>query len=246
MRQEDIWNTETAQSYDADDRGMFAPAVLGPLVDRLAALAGSGPALEFAVGTGRVAIPLAERGVPVTGIELSQPMINRLREKASEAAVPVLAGDMATTRAPGEFTLVYLVYNTIGNLLTQSEQVECFRNAARHLAPGGRFVIELGVPELRSMPPGSDAVVFHHSDGYIGLDTYDVVKQHLVSYHFRFDDSRQAHLTRSPHRYIWPAELDLMGQLAGFSLESRHADWRGAPFTAESGSHVSVYRLPAA
>ena len=246
MGQEDIWNTETAQSYDTEDRGMFAPEMLGPVVDRLAALAGSGRALEFAVGTGRVAIPLAERGVPVTGIELSEPMITRLREKVSEAALPVITGDMATTRAPGEYTLVYLVYNTIGNLLTQAEQVECFRNAARHLGPGGRFVIELGVPELRALPPGQDAVVFHNSPGYIGLDTYDVVKQHLTSYHFRFGDSRQASLSRSPHRYIWPAELDLMAQLAGFDLESRHADWQGAEFTAESGSHVSVYRLPVA
>jgi SAM-dependent methyltransferase len=244
MRHEDIWNTETAQRYDTEDRGMFAPEVLSPIVDRLAGLAGSGRALEFAVGTGRVAIPLAERGVPVTGIELSEPMIARLREKASEEALPVITGDMATTRAPGEFTLVYLVYNTIGNLLTQAEQVECFRNAARHLVPGGRFVIELGLPELRSMPPGSDAVVFHNEPGYIGVDSYDVVKQHLISYHFHFDDSRQAYLSRSPHRYIWPAELDLMGQLAGFSLESRHADWHGSEFTAESGSHVSVYRLP--
>ena len=246
MGQEDIWNTETAQSYDTEDRGMFAPEMLGPVVDRLAALAGSGRALEFAVGTGRVAIPLAERGVPVTGIELSEPMITRLREKVSEAALPVIAGDMATTRAPGEYTLVYLVYNTIGNVLTQAEQVECFRNAARHLGPGGRFVIELGVPELRALPPGQDAVVFHNDPGYIGLDTYDVVKQHLTSYHFRFGDSREAYLSRSPHRYIWPAELDLMAQLAGFDLESRHADWQGAEFTAESGSHVSVYRLPVA
>jgi SAM-dependent methyltransferase len=246
MRQEDIWNTETAQSYDRDDRGMFAPDVLGPTVDRLAGLAGDDPALEFAVGTGRVAIPLAERGVPVTGIELSGAMLARLREKASESALPVVTGDMATTRVPGQFTLVYLVYNTISNLLTQAEQVECFRNAARHLVPGGRFVIELGLPELRSMPPGSDAVVFHNQSGYIGVDSYDLVQQHLISYHFRFDDSRQAYLSRSPHRYIWPSELDLMGQLAGFALESRHADWKGSEFTSESVSQVAVYRLPAA
>jgi SAM-dependent methyltransferase len=246
MRQEDIWDTETAQSYDTPGEEMFAPEVLGPTVDRLAELAGSGRALEFAIGTGRVAIPLAERGVPVTGIELSGPMIARLREKADEAAIPVLAGDMATTRAPGGYTLVYLVFNTISNLLTQAEQVECFRNAARHLVPGGRFVIELGVPSLRSMPPGQDAVVFRNTPGYLGVDTFDVVQQHETSLHFRFDDSRQAYLSRSPHRYIWPAELDLMGQLAGFGLESRHADWRGSEFTAESASHVSVYRLPSA
>lgn len=249
MRQEDIWDAEVARDYDRSDGGMFAAEVLGPTVDRLAELAGSGRALEFAIGTGRVAVPLAGRGVPVTGIELSPPMISQLREKADEAAIPVINGDMATSQAPGEYSLVYLVYNTIGNLLTQAEQVECFRNAARHLSPGGRFVIELGVPELRVLPPGQSAVVFESSPGYIGLDTYDVLNQHLTSHHFYFDESRrarQARLVRSPHRYIWPAELDLMGQLAGFELESRHADWGGTEFTAESTSHVSVYRLPTA
>jgi SAM-dependent methyltransferase len=213
-------------------------------VDRLARLAGEGAALEFAIGTGRVAVPLAGRGVPVTGIELSPPMVEQLRTKADEARIPVIIGDMATTAAPGEYTLVYLVFNTVSNLLTQAEQVECFRNAARHLGPGGRFVIELWVPELRKLPPGQTATVWHSESGYIGLDTYDVLRQHVVSHHFHFDDSRQAELFRSPHRYIWPAELDLMAQLAGFELESRHADWDGAEFTAESRSHVSVYRLP--
>jgi SAM-dependent methyltransferase len=246
MRQEDIWDTEVARGYDTPGTGMFAPEVLGPAVDRLAELAGDGPALEFAIGTGRVAIPLSGRGVPVTGIELSRPMIEQLRAKADEAAIPVIAGDMATTRAPGSYTLVYLVYNTISNLLTQREQVACFRNAARHLTPGGRFVIELEVPELRRLPPGQQATVFTAEPGYIGLDTYDVLHQRLVSHHFTFGTGRQARLLRSPHRYIWPAELDLMGQLAGFELESRHADWAGAEFTAESRSHVSVYRLPVA
>jgi len=170
-------------------------------------------------------------------------MIEQLRAKAGEEAIPVIAGDMATIRAPGEYTLVYLVYNTISNLLTQGEQVACFRNAARHLTPGGRFVIELEVPELRRLPPGQQATVFTSEPGYIGLDTYDVVHQRLVSHHFYFDHGRQARLFRSPHRYIWPAELDLMAQLAGFELEARHADWAGAEFTAESRSHVSVYLL---
>ena len=246
MRQEDIWDAEVAQDYDRSDSDMFGPEILGPTVDRLAGYAGSGRALEFAIGTGRVAIPLSERGVPVTGIELSRPMIGRLREKADETAIPVINGDMTTARAPGQYSLVYLVYNTIGNLLTQAEQVECFRNAARHLSPGGRFVIELGVPGLRVLPPGQSAAVFESSPGYIGLDTYDVLHQHLVSHHFYFDEGRQARLIRSPHRYIWPAELDLMGQLAGFGLESRHADWLGTEFTAESPSHVSVYRIPTA
>jgi SAM-dependent methyltransferase len=244
MEQDGIWDAEIAEGYDTPGRGMFAPEVLGPAVDRLAGLADGGRALEFAIGTGRVAIPLAERGVPVTGIELSQPMIDRLRQKADDATVPVIAGDMAAARAPGEYTLVYLVYNTISNLLTQAEQVACFRNAARHLTPGGRFVIELWVPELRRLPPGQQAVVWQTSPGYIGLDTYDLLAQHVVSHHFRFDDNRQARLFRSQHRYIWPAELDLMAQLAGFELEARHADWFGAEFTAESRSHVSVYRVP--
>ncbi|MEV4616763.1 class I SAM-dependent methyltransferase [Kitasatospora sp. NPDC049258] len=232
MLQREMWDDRTARSYDTPGAGMFAPAVLGPAVDRLVELAGGGRALEFAIGTGRVAVPLAERGVPVSGIELSEPMIDRLRTKA-DAAVPVVVGDMATARVPGEFQLVYLVYNTISNLLTQAEQVACFRNAARHLAPGGRFVIELWVPELRKLPPG-----------HLGLDTYDVLRQQVVSHHVRFDPEggREARLSRSPHRYIWPAELDLMAELAGMTPESRHADWTGGEFTAESRSHVSVYR----
>ncbi|AUY53007.1 class I SAM-dependent methyltransferase [Streptomyces sp. CB01881] len=246
MEQDQVWDDHAARNYDTPGTGMFAPEVLEPAVDRLAELAYGGRALEFAIGTGRVAVPLAGRGVPVTGIELSLPMIGRLRTKADEAEIPVVVGDMATARAPGAYTLVYLVYNTISNLLTQSEQVACFRNAARHLAPGGRFVIELWVPELRRLPPGQPATVFHSEPGYIGLDTYDVLQQHVVSHHFRFDGSRQAELFRSPHRYVWPAELDLMAQLAGFALESRHADWEGSDFTADSRSHVSVYRLPAA
>lgn len=246
MRQEDIWDEAAAQRYDTPGTGMFASEVLGPAVDRLAGLAGDGRALEFAIGTGRVAVPLAGRGVPVTGIELSRPMIGQLRTKADEAAIPVIAGDMTTARAPGTYTLVYLVYNTISNLLTQSAQVACFRNAARHLTPGGRFVIELWVPELRKLPPGQQATVWQCEPGYIGLDTYDVLHQQVVSHHVTFGTGTRAQIFRSPHRYIWPAELDLMAQLAGFELEARHADWAGAEFTAESRSHVSVYRLPPA
>jgi SAM-dependent methyltransferase len=245
VRQEDVWNREAAQDYDTPGTGMFAPEVLGPAVDRLAELAGAGRALEFAIGTGRVAVPLAGRGVPVAGIELSGPMIEQLRTKADETAIPVIAGDMTTARAPGAYTLVYLVYNAISNLPTQAEQVACFRNAARHLTPGGRFVIELWVPQLRTLPPGQPATVWASEPGYIGLDTYDVLHQQVVSHHFRFGAGQEARLFRSPHRYIWPSELDLMAQLAGFELEARHADWAGAEFTAESPSHVSVYRLAA-
>jgi len=245
MRQEEIWDMDAAQKYDTPGAGVFAPEVLGPTVDRLAALAGQGRALEFAIGTGRVGVPLSERGISLTGIELSTPMVDELRTKVDEDMIPVVMGDMATAQAPGEFTLVYLVFNTISNLLAQSEQVACFRNAARHLAPGGRFVIELWVPELRRLPPGLPATVGLVEPGYILLDTYDVLRQHVVSHHFLFGDGKQAQLSRSPHRYIWPAELDLMAQLAGFDLESRHADWTGTEFTAESPSHVSTYRLPA-
>jgi len=243
MRQEEIWDAEAAESYDTPGTGMFSPEILNPTVERLAELAGDGPALEFAIGTGRVAMPLSERGVSVTGIELSRPMIDQLRTKVGESAIPVIQGDMATATAPGAFRLVYLVYNTIANLLSQSEQVACFRNAARHLVPGGRFAIELWVPDLQRLPPGQQATVERVEPGYILLDTYDLLRQQVVSHHFRFGEGSEARLSRTPHRYIWPAELDLMAQLAGFTLEIRSADWTGAEFTADSRSHVSVYRL---
>jgi SAM-dependent methyltransferase len=244
MDQSEIWDVDAARRYDTPGTGMFALEILTPTVDRLVELASGGAALEFAIGTGRVAVPLAERGVPVTGIELSMPMIDQLRTKADELSIPVIHGDMATTVVPGQYSLVYLAYNTIANLLTQEEQVECFRNAARHLSSGGRFVVELWVPELRKLPPGQTAMVWRSDPDYIALDTYDVLHQRLVSHHFRIDATNQARLFRTPHRYIWPAELDLMAQLAGFELEDRHADWSGGEFTAESRSHVSVYRIP--
>jgi SAM-dependent methyltransferase len=244
MRQEDIWDEQAAREYDTPGAGMFAPELLGPTVDRLVELAGGGWALEFAIGTGRVAGPLVERGVPVTGIELSRPMIEQLRAKADEVTIPVVHGDMSSATAAGEFSLVYLVFNGISNLLAQAEQVACFRNAARHLVAGGRFVIELWVPQLRTLTPGQHATVFATEPGYIGLDTYDVLNQLVVSHHFRFSEGREARLLRSPHRYVWPAELDLMAQIAGFELESRHSDWMDGAFTADSPSHVSVYRIP--
>jgi hypothetical protein len=170
--------------------------------------------------------------------------VAQLRTKATETELPVVLGDMSSARAPGEFTLVYLVFNTIGNLLTQQAQVDCFRNAAAHLRPGGRFLIELMVPELRQLPPGKQATVFTVESGYIGVDTYETVDQQLVSYHFRFGEGTDAKAFHMPQRYIWPAELDLMAQLAGFEREYRHADFAQSPFTAESTSHVTVYRLP--
>jgi SAM-dependent methyltransferase len=244
MTSSDLWNEATARRYDDDSAEMFAPEVLDPAVDFLAALAGTGRALELAVGTGRVAVPLVARGVPVVGIELSEPMVAQLRRKVGAATLPVAVGDMATTRVSGEFALVYLVFNTLGNLRTQSEQVECFRNAARHLAPGGRFVVEIGVPALRLLPPGQVAVPFDVSDRHTGFDTYDPVTQQATSHHYtRETDGSIRHGTHH-FRYVWPAECDLMAQLAGLELERRVADWDGSPFGPDSTKHVSVWRKP--
>ncbi|GGR79943.1 hypothetical protein GCM10010220_35380 [Streptomyces parvulus] len=191
-------------------------------------------------------VPLGERGVPVAGIELSEHMAAVLRRKADEDTLPVTIGDMATTVVPGEFSLVYLVYNTISNLLTQDEQVECFRNAARHLRPGGRFVIELEVPPLRRLPPGQVAVPFDVSDRHLGFDTFDLVGQMLVSNHFTRDENTGRYRRdNSRHRYAWPAELDLMARIAGLELERRVADWDGSPFVQDSQKHISVWRKPA-
>jgi SAM-dependent methyltransferase len=242
MTSSDLWDEDDAERFDDDAAEMFAPEVLDPAVEFLARLAGPGPALEFAAGTGRVAIPLAARGISVTGIELSEPMAGRLRRKAP--GLPVVIGDMATTVVPGEFALVYLVWNTIGNLRTQDEQVQCFRNAARHLAPGGRFVIELGVPTIRRFPPGQTAVPFVVDDRHVGFDTLDLVTQQGTSHHYRRLADGTARYGFSNFRYIWPAECDLMARLAGLALEQRVADWRGAPFTSDSESHVSVWRKP--
>jgi SAM-dependent methyltransferase len=249
MTSSEVWDEDTATRYDASSAEMFEPEVIDPTADFLAGLAGSGgsagpgSALEFAIGTGRVAIPLASRGVAVTGIELSEPMVAQLRQKDSE--LPVVLGDMATTRVPGEFDLVYLVFNTISNLRTQAEQVECFRNAARHLKPGGRFVIELWVPAIRRMPPGQSAVPMNlGTDGHLTFDTYDLATQACMSHHYFHDADGTTRYTAGNFRYIWPAECDLMAQLAGLEFEARYADWHRAPFTADSESHVSVWRKP--
>lgn len=243
MVSSDLWDAATAAAYDETSASMFAPEVLDPAVRFLADLAGGGRALEFAIGTGRVAIPLAERGVAVSGIELSQPMVDRLHRK--RPLLPVVVGDMATTVVPGRFSLVYLVWNTIGNLRTQAEQVACFRNAARHLAPGGRFVVEVGVPRLRRFPPGQSAVPFHVGEHHVGLDTFDLTTQQGTSHHYRHGDDGAVSYSAHHFRYIWPAEGDLMAQLAGMSLERRVADWEGSPFTSESEDQVSVWRTPA-
>lgn len=245
--QQQLWDVEAAQNYDTPGTAMFSDAVLAPTVGVLAELAVGGPAVEFAIGTGRVAIPLSETGIEVSGIELSHAMIAQLRRKVDEGRIPVTQGDMTTEVVGEDFTLAFLVFNTIANLLTQHDQVECFRNAARHLQPGGCFVIELWVPQLRSLPPGHGGTVEVSNPGYLLVDTYDTLRQQVISHHVRFgsdlSDGRAAQISRTPHRYIWPSELDLMARLAGFKLEARWADWDRSAFTAESRSHVSIYRL---
>ena len=233
---------EIAARYDETSADRFAGDVLGPTVDVLAELSDGGAALEFAIGTGRVALPLAARGVPVSGIELSGAMVDQLRAKDGGADLDVVLGDMTTTRLDRSFRVVYLVFNTIGNLTTQDEQVACFANAAAHLESGGHFVIEVGVPRLWSLPPGQDAHVFAHAPGYVGYDRYtDLVAQQATSHHFvsRDGDVREF---RTPFRYVWPSELDLMARLASMRLRDRWADWDHSPFTGESPSHVSVWQ----
>jgi SAM-dependent methyltransferase len=238
----EVWDEHVAASYDEHSAEMYAPEVLGSTVDFLADLAPAGRALEFAIGTGRVALPLSERGLTVAGLELSPAMADVLRAKPGADRIHLTVGDMAsaTVPSPGGFDLVYVVYNSISNLLTQAEQVACFRNAARHLRPGGRFVVELWVPDLQRLPPGAIAQPFHLSEHRVGLDTYDVLHQQVVSHHYWVEDGK-AGTFRSTHRYVWPSELDLMGELAGLRLIGRWADWKRAEFTEESRSHVSVW-----
>ncbi len=213
------------------------------MVDFLAELARDGSALEFAIGTGRIALPLFQRGVPVHGIELSRAMVARLRAKQGAERIQVTVGDMATTTVEGLFTLVYLVFNTIGNLTTQDAQVACFQNAAAHLEAGGAFVIEVGLPGLRRLPPGDSHRVFRAGDEGWGIDEYDIANQGLVSHHLRIRDGELRRIS-IPFRYVWPAELDLMAQLAGMTLRERWGGWKREPFTGESRQHVSVWEKP--
>jgi SAM-dependent methyltransferase len=233
-----------AASYDQSSPEMFEPEVLDPTVDFLAGLAGGGSALELAIGTGRVALPLAARGVRVAGIDLSAAMVARLREKPGGRDVPVEIGDISSTRVAGEFSLVYLVFNTIGNLTSQDAQVACFENAAAHLRPGGCFVIETGVPALRRLPHGERFRVFHHGEGHAGIDEYDAVTQQMWSHHYNRNDDGTYRRASVPFRFAWPAELDLMARIAGLRLRERYADWRRSPFRADSPSHVSVWHKP--
>jgi SAM-dependent methyltransferase len=236
-----LWGPETAETYDASSASMFDPAVLDPTVDLLAELADGGPALEFAVGTGRVALALQARGVSVAGIELSEPMAAQLRAKPGADTIPVTIGDMSSTRVEGEFALVYLVFNTIMNVTTQAEQVAVFENAAAHLRPGGRFVVEVVVPQIRRLVPGELGRVFDLTPDHVGIETFDdLVGQISWSHHWETVDGRLIH-DSAPYRYVWAAELDLMARIAGLRHENRWEGWRREPFTSDSLQHVSVW-----
>ncbi|WP_367322332.1 class I SAM-dependent methyltransferase [Streptomyces sp. HUAS ZL42] len=236
-----------AAGYDESSAEMFQPGVVEPAVEVLAELAGDSRALELGIGTGRIALPLARRGVEVHGIDLSRAMLARLREKPGGDAIRVAVGDFATTKVDGlvgSFSVAYLVFNTIMNLTSQNAQVDCFRNVAEHLAPGGCFVVEVMVPDLRRLPPGQNAVPFHVGDNRVGFDTYDLATQAMSSHHVRVEDGRGSFWS-IPFRYVWPAELDLMARLAGMRLRDRWEDWSRLPFTGESRKHVSVWEKPA-
>ncbi|MGZ8741166.1 MAG: class I SAM-dependent DNA methyltransferase [Gaiellaceae bacterium] len=236
------FDERVAARYDESAEVMFDAGAVDPVIDLLVELAGSGRALELGIGTGRIALPLAQRGVPVHGIELSKAMVARLRAKPGGEDIGVTIGDFATTTVDGTFSVAYLVFNTIMNLTTQAAQVACFRNVAAHLEPGGCFVIEVGVPELQRLPPGETIRAFHVSETRWGLDEYDVAIQGLTSHHFEIVEGRLERFS-VPFRYAWPSELDLMAQLAGMRLRERWSGWKREPFTSDSRKHVSVWEL---
>jgi len=238
------FDERVAARYDESAEVMFDAGAVDPVVDLLVELAGSGRALELGIGTGRIALPLAQRGVPVHGIELSKAMAARLRAKPGGEDIGVTIGDFATTTVDGTFSVAYLVWNTIMNLTTQAAQVACFRNVAAHLEPGGCFVIEVGVPDLQRLPPGETIRAFHVSETRWGLDEYDVASQGLTSHHFEIVDGRLERIS-IPFRYAWPSEFDLMAELGGMRLRERWSGWKREPFTSDSRKHVSVWEKPA-
>ena len=240
---EDHFGERVAARFDERYGYQADPAVVEPIVDFLAGLAGSGAALELGIGTGRIALPLSERGVQVCGIDLSAAMVARLREKPGAERISVTIGDFATSRVDGTFSLAYLVANTIMNLTTQDEQVACFQNVAAHLGAGGCFVVEVGVPDLQRLPPGETFQLFDVSPGHVGFDEYDLARQGLISHHYWIDGD-SAEVFSPPFRYVWPSELDLMARIAGLDLRERWADWSRQRFTSESRKHVSVWEKP--
>ncbi len=242
---EDHFGEQVARRYDESSADMFEPAAVDPVVDFLAALAGEGAALELGIGTGRIALPLSERGVRVHGIDLSTAMVARLRAKRGGDSIGVTIGDFATTSVEGAFTVAYLVFNTIMNLTTQDAQVACFQNVAAHLAPGGCFVIEVELPDLQRLPAGETVRPFTVTPTKLGFDEYDVASQGLISHHYRIVNGTLDALS-IPFRYVWPAELDLMARLAGLTLRERWSGWKREPFTSESRKLVAVWEKRAA
>ena len=243
MHDDGYFDEHVAARYDQSSADMFDARVVDPAVDFLREIAGDGCALELGIGTGRIALPLSQRGVPVHGIELSNAMVARLRAKRGAENISVTIGDFATTTVDRSFSLAYLVFNTIMNLTTQAAQVACFRNVATHLEPGGCFVIEVGIPDLRRLPPGQDVVPFHVSPTRWAFDVYDVATQAMSSNYVEVTGGRGEY-TSIPFRYVWPAELDLMAQLAGLRLRERWDGWTREPFTSESRQHVSIWEKP--
>jgi SAM-dependent methyltransferase len=241
---EDHFGERVAERYDESAADMFEPAVVDPVVDLLADLAGHGAALELGIGTGRIALPLAQRGVRVHGIDLSGAMVARLRAKPGAEQIGVTIGDFAATTVEGRFSVAYLVFNTIMNLTTQDGQIACFQNVAAHLEPGGCFVIEVMVPALQRLPPGETVRAFNVSPTHLGFDEYDVASQGLISHHYSVVDG-DLDVLSMPFRYVWPSELDLMARLAGMTLRERWGGWRREPFTGDSTKHVSVWEKTA-
>lgn len=241
MPDDGYFDERVAARYDESSAEMFEPDIVDPVVDLLVELAGDGRALELGIGTGRIALPLAARGVPVDGIEMSGAMVARLRTKPGGEDIGVTIGDFATARVDGGFSVAYLVFNTIMNLTSQAAQVACFGNVARHLEPGGCFVVEVAVPDLQRLAPGETIRAFHVSETRWGFDEYDVATQGLTSHHFEILDGHVERLS-VPFRYVWPAELDLMARLAGLRLRDRWASWTREPFTSDSRTHISVWQ----
>jgi SAM-dependent methyltransferase len=237
---EDYFGEHVAARYDESSADLFEPAVVDPVVDLLADLAGHGAALELGIGTGRIALPLARRGIRVHGIDLSEAMVARLRAKPGAEQIGVTIGDFATTTVEGRFSVAYLVFNTIMNLTTQDEQVACFENVAAHLEPGGCFVIEVMVPALQRLPPGETVRAFDVTPTHLGFDEYDIASQGLISHHYSVLDGN-LDVVSMPFRYVWPSELDLMARLAGMTLRERWSGWQREPFTSDSTKHVSVW-----
>ena len=236
------WGPDVAEVYDTTYAAGFTPSVLDPVAGLLTALARGGPALEFAVGTGRVALALNARGIPVHGLELSQPMAEQLLAKPDAGEVPVTIGDMTSARVPGgPFTLVYLVANTIMNVTTQDDQLAVFANAAAHLRPGGYFVIEVIVPQLRRVPSGESARVFTLQPDHVGIETFDDVAGQIAWSHHWIAAGGRLVRHSAPYRYVWPSELDLMSKITGFRLADRWAGWDQAPFTSDSPAQVAVF-----